>query len=250
MSHAAPRWTQRIISPEDERFPGYALAPHEAKPTALGLWTRTDLDGRRELDIELIAFELYPWSSNDERKAAIALVEWHVLLLEECGFLTTYAAIGGEWLALCRPLRGDRRGRPPASPPPPDSHAPESSMETVAVERERERARVSGWARERARAERERENAAVAGRWADWTAGHDESSRPARPVRPLLLDAPPIGCSDHPHGRQDSCGPCGTARKQHEIWLASQRYEEQLGEWYAAQDPETEEDTGAEYEPF
>lgn len=248
MSRDAPRWPQRIISPDDERFPGYARAPHEAKPTALGLWTRTDLEGRRELDLELIAFELYPWTTNEERADAIALVEWHVLLLEECGFLTTYTALGREWLALCWPLRGDRRGRAPDCPPPPVSASPRFSREDVAVERERERARVSAWARERARAERERENEVVAGTWTQWASTHAEGSRPVRPARPLLLDAPPLGCVDHPQGRQSACGPCGTARKQHEIWLTNQRYEEQLGEWYATQ-PEEGEDADVT-EPF
>lgn len=214
-------WPQRIISEADLRFAGYLRAPHEAKVTALGLWPRTDLAGRRPLHIAEIAAELYP---EDDPPEAETRVELHILMLEESGFLVTYVADGEEWLALHRPLRGDRRGRAATSPEPPQTaYTARSplSMESVAVERER------AWARERARERVRGEEEADARRWETWRAQAQTPSR-RRPGRPLLLSAPPLGCVDHPDGTQEPCGPCGTARKYHERWLARERYEDQL----------------------
>jgi hypothetical protein len=233
MTKGSTRWPQRTISETDLEFAGYVRAPFEAKVTAHELWFRTDLDGRRPLDVQAIADELYPWDNPQE---ATDRVELHILMLEESGFLITYEAQGCEWIQLRRPLRGDRRGRASTSPPPPPTRpetappepsAPRSprSMESPAMERER------AWARERAR-ERARDQARAeeendAASWEAWRRSQS-TSMPRRPERPLLLKAPPIGCSDHPNGQQQSCGPCGTARRQHDLWLSRERYEEQL----------------------
>ncbi|MFG6277947.1 hypothetical protein [Microbacterium sp. 5K110] len=208
------RSVQRRISAADLDFVGYLRAPHEAKPTAIGLWTKaTDVAGRCLLVPELIAAAIYPG------EAAAALVVRHVLMLEESGFLLRYEHEGDELLALLHPLRADKRGAVSDYPPPPPRGVPRNP---VAMEGER----VS--ARERAEARVRAEQAEREGEWAAW---RERGERSAPPRRPLLLDAPPIGCVDHPNGRRADCGPCGTARRQHDRWVAQQRYTEQLTRW-------------------
>ncbi|WP_337004055.1 MULTISPECIES: hypothetical protein [unclassified Microbacterium] len=201
---------QRKISAEDVQFPGYLRAPIAAKPTALGLWLHTDGLGRREVVPELIAAAIYPG------EAATELVIEHLLLLEESGFLDFYTAKESEWLQLRRPLRIDSRLAWSNCPDPP---VREPSRSFAAV----------GGARERAGARVRAEQAERAGQWATWA--DEQESRPAPPKRPLLLDAPPIGCPDHPHGRFENCGPCGTARKRHDRWVQEARYGEQMTEF-------------------
>ncbi|MFJ2535881.1 hypothetical protein [Microbacterium maritypicum] len=208
---------QRKISAEDVQFPGYLRAPIAAKPTALGLWLHTDGLGRREVVPELIAAAIYPG------EAATELVIEHLLLLEESGFLDFYSAEDAEWLQLRRPLRIDSRLAWSNCPEPP------------VRERSRTFAAVGG-ARGRAGARVRAEQAERAGQWATWA--HEQENRPAPPKRPLLLDAPPIGCPDHPHGRFENCGPCGTARKRHDRWVQEARYGEQVAEYEQTQDGE------------
>lgn len=198
---------QRMISAQDLESPGYLRCPDEAKPTALGLWLHTDIDGRRELVPELIAAALYPG------RAATELIVEHLLMLDEAGFLTIYTTPDGrEWVALARPLKADRRGAISDCPPPPHG----ASRRSVAV----------GGARERAEARVLAEGVERAGVWDVWAEEQERAHRP--PARPLLLDAPPIGCPDHPHGAFEDCGPCGTARRRHDRWVAQQRYTDQL----------------------
>lgn len=202
----------RTISAADLQEPSFLRAPDAAKATAIGLWVHTDVDGRRELVPELIAADLYPG------RDAIELVIQHLLDLDECGFLTIYASGGREWIALSSPLRVDRRtARPSAAPEPPPR---DMSRHVAAVGGER--------ARERARARASDEAGERATQWASWEQEQERSTR--TPARPLLLDAPPIGCPDHPHGRFADCGPCGTARRRHDHWLAQRRYEQGLAD--------------------
>lgn len=216
-----------MISAADLHSPGYMRAPDEAKPTAQGLWIHTDSAGRRELVPELIAADIYPG------RAAVDLVETHLTMLAYSGFLTIYQANGSEWIALTRPLRTDQRGADSDCPPPPEvsaGHLHETARNHAAVGGERERAgesrasepRGREWAEARVRAEQDER----AGAWAEWRGGREGATR--MPSRPLLMDAPPIGCPDHPNGRYADCGPCGTARRQHDLWVAQERYTEQL----------------------
>lgn len=198
-----------MISAADLEFPGYRKAPHESKPTALGLWTRsTDVWGRRECDPELIAGELYPG------RDSTGMVEEHLLMLAESGFLVLYRADGSDWIQLLRPLKADTRGAADDCPPPPPQGGSRRSM-------------AVGGARERAEERVRVEQAERSGEWAAW-AGEQERTR--QPRRPLLLDAPPIGCPDHPDGRFEDCGPCGTARRRHDKWVQQERYTQQLAE--------------------
>lgn len=220
MSRAGTR--QRKIAPSDLEFEGYMRAPDEAKPTAIGLWLHTDVEGRRELVPELIAAAIYPGQAATER-----VVE-HLLMLDESGFLMIYQAEGREWIELLRPLRSDVRNAPPSECPP----CRDISRHVVAVGGERagarEGVRGSGDGSARARA-RERVRAEQAERESEWARWRREQERDVGPVgRPLLVDAPPIGCPEHPHGRFADCGPCGTARRRHDRWVAQQRYEDRI----------------------
>ena len=86
----------------------------------------------------------------------------------------------------------------------------------------------------------------TAASWDEWRSLHQGPPR-SRPDVPLLLKAPPLGCDEHPNGTQEPCGPCGTARKWHEKWLARQRFGEQLTLWETEQGEEV---IGDDDEPF
>lgn len=211
------RSVQRKIETADLRWTGYLRSPHSARPTALGLWLTTDGLGRCELVPELIAAAIYPG------EAATELVIEHLLQLDDCGFLTIYTADDSEWIALRRPLKVDARLASSSCPPPPEPIR-EPSRTFAAV----------GGARERARERVRAEGAERAGEWASWSGEQESTTRPPR--RPLLLDAPPLGCPDHPHGRFEDCGPCGTARRRHDRWIQEQRYTEQVEKHEQAQE--------------
>lgn len=202
--------------------------PHVAKPTAIGLWLHTDVWGRREMIPQLIAADIYPG------EAATEMVEDHLLMLDEAGFLKIYQAEGSDWIQLTSPLKADRRTAPESDCPPPPQ---DLSRHVMAV----------GGARARAGEREARERVERAAEWAQW---EYEQERTAPPKRPMLLDAPPIGCPDHPHGRFKDCGPCGTARRRHDRWVAQQRYTEELEDY--EQDKERDGDERGYYdeEPF
>ena len=207
MSRVSTRPRQRAISAADLVSREFMRVPHEVKPTALGLWVHTDPWGRREMVPELIAADVYPGEAATDR-----VVE-HLLILDEVGFLELYTAEGAEWLQLARPLKADPRGAPDECPLPPGRG---SSGTFVA----------GGSARERAR-EQVREEARVRdARWAR------EPARAEMPERPLLLNAPPIGCSLHPRGHDDACGPCRDARHRRDLWITERVYERQLTDFY------------------
>jgi hypothetical protein len=219
---------QRMISVEDLQSPEYQAVPDAAKPTALGLWTLLDVMGRGPMDELWIARELY---QDRAPSTAAEMVTEHLLMMLEAGFLTTYKAAGEEWILLLRPLKADKRRARIDTPEPP----PETWM-SVAVERENARA----GARARVRLENE---ASAAG----WANAREDRERPARPERPHVLDAPPIGCPKHPDGLVSApCGPCGTAREQRTRWMAARIYEERLATYYESMPaPEVDDD-----EPF
>lgn len=208
---------QRKISAEDLQFPGYLRAPMSAKPTAIGLWLHTDGLGRREVVPELLAAAIYPG------EAATELIINHLLMLDESGFLDFYQDDRTEYLVLRRPLRVDARLAWSNCPDPP---VRESSRTFAAV----------GGARVRAGERVRAEQAERASEWAQWA--DERESKPQPPRRPLLLDAPPIGCPDHPFGRFKDCGPCGTARRRHDRWVQEARYGEQMTDYEQTQDRE------------
>jgi len=211
------RRRQREIPPSLWTDPGLLGAPKPARLTGMGLWGFVDDEGRAELRADLIAGAVYP----GDPEMTPEVIEEHIVQLDESGFLRIFDAEGTTWIALSRPLRTPR---PLASecPPPP---VQEASGRFLAV----------GGARARERVREEQEGRTS--EWARW-AQEQESGGTRTPKRPLLLDAPPIGCPDHPNGRFADCGPCGTARRRHDRWVAQQRYTEQIAEQPADPEPD------------
>lgn len=214
------RRRQRTIRPEQWTHPGLLKASREARLTGIGLWGIADDEGRLELRPDLIAGAIYP----GDPSVTPTLIEEHLLELDEAGFLAIYQSSGLGWLQLDSPLL-TQRPRPSTAPPPPN---PEQSRTFMAVGGER------GGVRERGRERAAREGEQRASEWAAWAAEQEQA--PRRPSRPLLLDAPPIGCPDHPNGRFADCGPCGTARRRHDRWLAQERYATSLDQSEVAPD--------------
>lgn len=209
------RRRQREIPPDRWQDSTLIGVPMEVQSTAMKLWGYVDDEGRAELRPDLIAAFIAPG------RDVIATVEEHILTLAESGFLSLYQSAGVWWIALTSPLRTPR-------PMPSECPAPDLSGTFLAVGGARARARERVLAEAGERAER----------WAEWEGEQERTRR--TPARPLLLDAPPIGCPDHPNGKFADCGPCGTARRRHDRWVAQQRYEENLA---AADD-------GGDDEPF
>lgn len=179
-----------------------------------------------QLDPQRLAATLYP---TEPRRGATERVILHLLMLEEAGHLHTWAQDGREWLALLDPHEPPPAA-PTAPPRPTFTPAPDplaAGPFSPAGKREKEREDARARARERARARAAAEEQERRERWASWEQEY-EQPRPARPVRPSLLDAPPIGCPDHPNGSLTPCGPCGTAFERREAWKAEQKYVEQL----------------------
>lgn len=169
----------------------------------MGLWMVVDDEGRAELRPELIAGAIYPGDAT----MSPGVIERQVLELDESGFLTVYPVAGRTFLQLARPLMTQRPKRSQLPPNPRQVAHPETSGNFLAMGG----AGASVGLREQPSA------------WAEWVDEQERGRRP--PERPLLLDAPQIGCPEHPDGRYKDCGPCGTARRRHDKWLAEQRYE-------------------------
>lgn len=189
--------------------------PLEVQATGMKLWGYVDDEGRAELRPDLIAAHVAPG------RDATSMVEAHLVQLDDAGFLAMYEAVGSWWIQLARPLR---------TPRPVASECPqEPSGRFLAV----------GGARERAEARVRAEQAERAGEWAAWERAQDV---PRMPRRPLLIDAPPLGCPDHPDGTFPDCGPCGTARRRHDRWVQQERYTQQVMDYERA--------TGGDDDPF
>lgn len=189
-----------------------------ARLTGMCLWGLVDDEGRSELRPDLIAGAAFP---GDPAITASEIETW-MLMLDEVGFLTIYTSGGVTWFQLRRPLVTQRPTESEHPAPP----VPESSGGFVAM----------GGAGERARERVQAEGAERSGAWAAWEARQEGV---APPERPLLLDAPPIGCPEHPHNRFTlDCGACGTARRRHDLWLTEQRYAKRLERWERQSDEE------------
>lgn len=200
---------QRFIDPEHWQGRGLLRASREARLTGMLLWGIVDDAGRLEVRPELIAGSIYP----GEPDMTPSVIEEHLMELEDSGFLLIYQADGLLWMQLLDPLKTPRPKRSEA-PPPNVMQLQEGSRGLMAVGGES--------AGERARARVQSERAEQAERWAEWESEQEQAH--GRPARPLLLDAPPIGCPEHPNGRFADCGPCGTARRRHDRWVAQERY--------------------------
>ncbi len=202
---------QRKIRPADLEWAGYRRAPQVAKPTAVGLWLYTDATGGIELDPPTIADLIEPGMSP-------TVVEEHLLMLEESGFLVIFPDRGSWWVSLVRPLAADMRKVDPATLAPTFRDRPRPA---VAMERERERGGERVSARERAEAIVRAEGAARA-----WDRVESaERVRLVKPERPVLMDAPPLGCPEHPNNTAEvDCRACAVARNVHAKYVEEERH--------------------------
>ncbi len=199
---------QRKIKPADLEWVGFRRAPVEVQGTALGLWLYTDATGGIELDAQRIADLIRPGTPP-------SVMEEHILMLEESGFLVIFPDRGTWWISLVRPLSVDMRKVDPSTLAPSFRDRPRPA---VAMEREREG--VS--ARERVEARVRGEDARRAWDWAERTAAREG---PRREERPVLLDAPPLGCPEHPENIASvNCRACGVARNIRDEWVARERH--------------------------
>lgn len=200
VGHAAHN--QRIAdeATRQKEAPSVSNVSAEARVTARALWLMSDGSGRRRIDLDELAAKIYPYDDLAAARDAIAL---HILMLEDAGYLATYATEDGEWIQLRKAMPG-----------------PESS---TAIGGERERARER--AQERVRSERANTEHAWADLRSQWSGERPDSPRP-----PASMKAPPLGCHDHPHGSLFPCGPCGTARRQYDAFLDAQRFEDKLAD--------------------
>lgn len=208
--HATP--DSAIPDEISEEAPPVTKVTPGARVTARALWLMTDETGCRRIDVAGLARKIYP---HDDPAAAQDAITLHILELEEQGALSTYADAGGEWVQFARPM-SDLPGPAPAAFTRQDSTA--SGGES---ERARERARESVRA-ERARADRA---------WGILRDHQASTATAARPARPASIDAPPLGCPEHPNGSLFPCGPCGTARRQYDAFMDAQRYENKLADF-------------------
>ena len=217
----------RTMRPSHHAYPPLLRAQPLTQLTAMKLWMVVDDFGGMEADPLTVMVACFPG-----QRVPLETIEEQLHELDDTGFLTLYTAEGVDWFELTHPLDTQRptvtsRPRPGVS-----RSIPEGSGKFMAVggvgAGEREQApsgnawRTSEpWASARERVRREPVGEPVE----DWRTWREEAEREVRPpVRPLLLDAPPIGCPEHPYGRFANCGPCGTARKQHDLWVAKRRH--------------------------
>lgn len=224
MDERLMRWPLKKDPTEADRaFPGYANAGADVQLVAEGLWRATDEHGRRELVVPELAAELLSagWLWATGWADAIDRVEMAVLALEESGFLSTYIAEGSQWLSLHRPLRALASPNRGFSPPARSRVIPGDDSTTMGG------ARARAWERAGARV-----GARVSVSEREWERERErEQQVPSRPEPPPSLGAPPLGCPDHPRGLFLDCGPCGTARRQWDLWMDRHRYENKLADW-------------------
>lgn len=209
-------------SPASNEPAALAGVSAEAALTLVGLQMLAHRMNPVPLEPTWLSRQLYP---SMPMAAAVDRVIVDVITLEDAGCVVTWASEDDqEWVALApAPLR-------PAEAPSAAPHRPSGATSSVPFsavgerEREREQERRREQARARAREQMEAEEREQAARWEQQ---YSLTAR-RRPERPARLQAPPIGCPDHPHGSTDECGPCGTAWERRKTFLEQHKYEEQL----------------------
>lgn len=214
--------------------------PVDVAATALGLQMLVGPANVLQLHPQRIAHQLFP---ADDPQAAADRVVLHVLQLEEAGMVSTWAQDGSEWLAMRQASHAPSPAfTAPATGPSfaPEPHPPARPFSSAG---ERERTREE--ARARARARTDAEEQARQDRWARWEDDYTRQA-PTRPKRPLTMDAPPMGCPDHPHGSLQPCGPCGTQARRYREWMDREQYTEKLAMFEETTDEEMPDDD----EPF
>lgn len=133
----------------------------------------------------------------EEPSTAMDRAELHLLMLEESGQITT--GIGPDAAEWI--------------------HLDAAPFSPGVSESARASGRERAWAGERGRAGE----------------GGPPPERP--PARPWFMDAPPIGCPEHPRGSRFPCGACRTARLNHEMFMLQGRARAQLEAWESVNGP-------------
>ncbi|MFC7431008.1 MULTISPECIES: hypothetical protein [unclassified Agrococcus] len=192
-----PRHRLRSVRLDDWHSTTLLRASAAARTTGFLLHFVADDQGRAEATPTLLLAALWPKRSDPLTEREI---ETHLLELAEVGFLTLYVEDGRSLLQITETLRIDR----PSASDLPAPREPSRSLSAV------------GGAGEQAVQEPRMPEPSEG--WRAWRDEHERELRP--PEVPLELQAPPIGCPEHPNGLFTDCGPCGTARRQRDLWMA------------------------------
>ena len=202
---------QRTVPPEDFTTVAILELPAAVRATMTGLRMVADDHGRGPAIPRLLWAAIWSLSaeiSEDE-------MQMHLLALDEVGWLTLYD--GGTARVYFQ-----IRSWPKVDRPAPSQHpAPPPIRESLA---NHSRAAREPLANHSWRGERE-ESGETSGGGREWESVAGESGPPQDPTDgPDLLLGPRPFCPKHPEGTFARCGPCGTARMQHQLWVAAQRH--------------------------
>jgi len=192
---------QRPVPPSMFTDESLMELPPEVRLTGLGLRFYVDDAGRGPARPELIKGQLWPLDSD----VTTDLILYHLLALEEAGYIRLYDVADRSYLVLVERPSIDR---PQESrlPPPPEDADPEPLAESSRASRE-PLAVVGGRKEEEGRRGGREGGQGKAGTLATALAGTPE---------------PAPWCTKHPLGSDEPCGPCGGARKVHEMWVRAQ----------------------------
>lgn len=185
---------RRQMTPDDWHDEDLQSLTTLERLTWFGLRMFADDEGRESANAARIAAALFPL----DRSVTEDTIDTILLRFAELDLLVLYVVEGRTYFALRHWPRVDRPQDSRIPPPPPRVATSSGSRpDPIAVEGERE---------ERGESER----------------GAESEAR----SRPDPDREPPYFCPQHPDGTTDSCGPCGTTRKRHEIWVRRQREEQ------------------------
>lgn len=184
---------QRSVPPEIFTDEALAQLPPAVRFTAVGLRMHADDSGRENANTRLLWSSLYPLSTEVTEDD---LTE-HLLLLAYCAEIVLYTVGERTYYQMVDWPKVDHPKPSRLPQPPPDDLANASR-----ADREEPREPFAAVGEERA------------------GEGAEPGEAPSRTDR----DAPrsPF-CPKHPEGTLTPCGPCGTARMQHEMDVANLR---------------------------
>lgn len=164
--------------------------PVAVRWTAVGLRLFADDFGRESATSIRIRSAVWPMDAD----ITDAVIEEHLLTLDEAGYLVLYQVGKRTYFALRNWQKVDRPTASSIPEPPAETDSRAARESFVAGERGRE----SEW--ESKRGERAEENS--------------QAAREGTPPSPF--------CAAHPEGTNSPCRNCGTARLRHEQWIRSQ----------------------------
>lgn len=196
---------QRTIPPSmfiDEEL---VELPTEVRFTGIALRFRADDYGRAAANPILGKADVYPLTPETSHEE----IDDHLIALEDVGYITLYVVEGKTYFQIMDWPKVDRPG-PSNTPPPPDQ-----TSVTPVTANSREPLVVGG--KEGRKGEGE-EGMGVTG-----VGQQGVSAGAPRSLADLAGTSEPSPfCQRHPIGTEDKCGPCGGARKRHEVWTRSQ----------------------------